>query len=189
MVLPPTVVPPTVAPPIAAPSAAAPSAVAPAARATPGAAGAAVALEAIDYDGAGHVAIAGRAPAGAVVHVYLDTTFLGRATAGADGRWQLAPAAPVAVGEYALRVETVDEGGKVLARIQAPFARADIALAVGQRATVIVEPGNSLWRIARRTLGQGTLYSVIYDANRDRIRDPDLIYPGQVFRLPATSVN
>ena len=45
------------------------------------------------------------------------------------------------------------------------------------------------WRIARRTLGQGTLYSVIYAANRDLIRDPDLIYPGQVFRLPPSSVN
>ena len=50
---------------------------------------------------------------------------------------------------------------------------------------VVVEPGNSLWRIARRTYGQGTRFTLIFDANRDRIRDPDLIYPGQVFNLPA----
>ena len=49
---------------------------------------------------------------------------------------------------------------------------------------VVVQPGNSLWRIARRTLGEGMAFSVIYDANKNQIRDPDLIYPGQVFVLP-----
>ncbi|MCK5276640.1 MAG: LysM peptidoglycan-binding domain-containing protein, partial [Alphaproteobacteria bacterium] len=52
---------------------------------------------------------------------------------------------------------------------------------------VVVQPGNSLWRLARRTLGEGTRYTVIYQANRDRIRDPDLIYPGQVFEVPRTN--
>ena len=42
-----------------------------------------------------------------------------------------------------------------------------------------------LWRIARRTYGQGTRYTVIFEANRARIQDPDLIYPGQVFNLPS----
>ena len=50
-----------------------------------------------------------------------------------------------------------------------------------------VQPGNSLWRIARRTLGQGLRYTVIYEANRDQIRDPNLIYPGQVFLIPQVN--
>jgi nucleoid-associated protein YgaU len=50
---------------------------------------------------------------------------------------------------------------------------------------VIVQPGNSLWRIARRVLGEGTHYVHIYQANQAQIRDPDLIYPGQVFELPS----
>lgn len=49
---------------------------------------------------------------------------------------------------------------------------------------MIVQPGNSLWRIARRTLGGGIHYSEIYQANRDQIRDPNLIYPGQIFTVP-----
>jgi nucleoid-associated protein YgaU len=51
--------------------------------------------------------------------------------------------------------------------------------------SLIVRPGNSLWRIARQSYGAGDRYAVIYSANRDRIGDPDLIYPGQVFTLPS----
>ena len=50
---------------------------------------------------------------------------------------------------------------------------------------VLVQPGNSLWRLARRTYGSGLRYTDIYDANRDQTRDPNLIYPGQVFVLPG----
>ncbi len=49
-----------------------------------------------------------------------------------------------------------------------------------------MQPGNSLWRIARRTYGQGIMYTVIYQANGQQIFDPDLIYPGQVFVLPTS---
>ena len=48
----------------------------------------------------------------------------------------------------------------------------------------MVQPGNTLWRIARDTYGRGVQYTVIYGANKDQIRDPDLIYPGQIFTLP-----
>ncbi|MGJ4894054.1 LysM peptidoglycan-binding domain-containing protein [Bradyrhizobium oligotrophicum] len=51
--------------------------------------------------------------------------------------------------------------------------------------TVTVARGDSLWHISRRLLGGGTRYAVIYKANREQIRSPDLIYPGQVFMLPA----
>lgn len=49
---------------------------------------------------------------------------------------------------------------------------------------VTVQPGHSLWRIAREEYGDGILYVQVYEANRDKIRDPDLIYPGQVFTVP-----
>mgnify|MGYP001426780534 FL=1 len=49
---------------------------------------------------------------------------------------------------------------------------------------IVVEPGNSLWRIARKTLGGGIFYSEIYRNNLKRIKNPDLIYPGQVFNIP-----
>ena len=50
-----------------------------------------------------------------------------------------------------------------------------------------MQPGNSLWRIARRNYGEGPRYTVIYQANKERIKDPDLIYPGQVFVVPKSN--
>lgn len=49
---------------------------------------------------------------------------------------------------------------------------------------VTVQPGFTLWQIARENYGEGTQYVRVFDANRDRIRNPDLIYPGQVFMVP-----
>ena len=49
---------------------------------------------------------------------------------------------------------------------------------------VIVKNGNSLWRIARKTLGGGVYYSEIYKNNMKEIKNPDLIFPGQVFNIP-----
>lgn len=51
--------------------------------------------------------------------------------------------------------------------------------------TAIVSKGDNLWRISQRTYGKGYRYTVIYGANQDQIRNPNLIYPGQVFVLPG----
>ncbi|KAB1073929.1 LysM peptidoglycan-binding domain-containing protein [Methylobacterium planeticum] len=56
---------------------------------------------------------------------------------------------------------------------------------VAEVSTARITRGDSLWQISRRTYGKGDRYTVIYDANQGQIRDPDLIYPGQIFVLPA----
>lgn len=48
-----------------------------------------------------------------------------------------------------------------------------------------VEKGDSLWKIAERTLGNGTHYQAIFEANRPMLSDPDKIYPGQQLRIPT----
>ena len=48
-----------------------------------------------------------------------------------------------------------------------------------------VEKGDSLSKIAKKVYGKASLWREIYNANQDHIKDPDLIYPGQVLRLPA----
>ena len=52
-------------------------------------------------------------------------------------------------------------------------------------AIITVQPGYTLWGIAERNLGKGVLYVKVFQANRDQIRDPNLIYPGQVFAVPG----
>ncbi|MGO4704448.1 LysM peptidoglycan-binding domain-containing protein [Microvirga sp. 2MCAF38] len=55
--------------------------------------------------------------------------------------------------------------------------------------TAIVSRGDNLWRISRRTYGEGNRFTVIYNANQDQIRNPDLIYPGQIFVLPSNQAD
>jgi nucleoid-associated protein YgaU len=54
-------------------------------------------------------------------------------------------------------------------------------------ATTVVSRGDSLWRISRATYGAGMRYAVVYKANQNQIRNPDRIYPGQVFVLPMNA--
>lgn len=142
-------------------------------------------LDAVDYDEKGKLTLSGRARPGSTVQVYLNNQPVGTASANERGRWTLELGAEVAPGIYTLRADQVEEaGGKVASRIELPFNRADVSNLKIEGGRIIVQPGNSLWRIARRTYGEGDQYTVIYRANQDQIRDPDLIYPGQVFTLP-----
>ena len=50
--------------------------------------------------------------------------------------------------------------------------------------TYTVKSGDCLWRIAQKFLGSGSRYTEIYNLNRDKISNPNLIYPGQVLRIP-----
>ncbi|MEE2760545.1 MAG: LysM peptidoglycan-binding domain-containing protein [Pseudomonadota bacterium] len=143
------------------------------------------AVDAVDYDDGGQLDIIGTAPAGGLVHLYLDNNFLGRATASSGGRWRQRPSEPVAPGIYTLRADQVDTNGKVLARLEVHFSRSMPLEGIPPGSLVVVRPGNSLWRIARRSYGSGFKYTVIYDANRNQIKDQNLIFPGQVFQLPA----
>jgi len=142
-------------------------------------------LDVIDYDENGNVSLGGRAKPGATLRVYLDNNLLGETVAGESGRWTLRPGRDVAPGTYRLRVDEVDRNGKVTARIELPFARSEHLAETVTGNSVIVQPGNSLWRIARRRYGSGPEFTIIFEANKDQIRDPDLIYPGQVFTLPV----
>ena len=64
--------------------------------------------------------------------------------------------------------------------------RADAAAPnVADRAkTYTVVAGDTLSKIAKREYGDASKWHAIYDANKDTIKNPDLIYPGQTFKIP-----
>jgi nucleoid-associated protein YgaU len=66
-----------------------------------------------------------------------------------------------------------------------PDGASPSAVVVPKITTTTVSRGDSLWRISRLAYGLGPRYAVIYKANREQIRNPDLIYPGQIFVLPT----
>lgn len=151
-----------------------------------------IALDAITYDAAGAVSLSGRG-ASDFVRVYLDNRAVTTSRIADDGSWRVA-LPEVETGVYTLRIDAVETDGRVSSRVETPFLREDRAAiaaadaaATGATAAarvVTVQPGNTLWALARERYGEGILYVRIFEANRDAIRDPDLIYPGQVFDLP-----
>ena len=141
-------------------------------------------LDTVDYDEKGKVAVGGRAPEGSRVQLYLDNKPVGGAKPDEMGVWRVELGEEVKPKRYRMRIDQIGPEGRVAARIESPFFPAGPISGLPRDAVVFVQPGNSLWRIARRTYGGGVQYTLIYEANRDQIRDPDLIYPGQVFVLP-----
>ncbi|MEM9047545.1 MAG: LysM peptidoglycan-binding domain-containing protein [Pseudomonadota bacterium] len=154
-----------------------------------------VVLDAISYDPVGAVVLSGRGTPHATVRIYANDRPVGTVTVSDSGAWQ-AVLPDLAQGRYTLRVDELDNAGvRVRSRMETPFQRDDPLLApkavraaieaeAVPGSTVVVQPGNNLWTIARQRLGSGIRYTYIYTANRDRIRDPDLIYPGQIFDIP-----
>ena len=61
------------------------------------------------------------------------------------------------------------------------------ASAPGAARTYTVVAGDSLSKIAKREFGDANKWKAIYEANRDTIKNPDLIYPGQVLNLPSNT--
>ena len=143
-------------------------------------------LGAVDYDAQGNFQINGKAPPGTIVQGYLANKLVGRSQADAHGLWRIAPTGPIGQGTHQLRVDQVQPDGKVVARLEVPFGKTAAGEVVEPQAVTIV-PGNNLWRIAQSIYGEGIRYTVIYQANRGLIRDPDLIFPGQVFVLPKVN--
>ena len=150
-----------------------------------------VALDTIGYSELGEVQLTGRAkPDTAKVRVYLDNRSVISLPVDAEGRWR-GDLPNVDEGVYTLRVDEVSAQGTVSSRVETPFKRESAAVleqaaakAEGPIKSITVQAGATLWAIARDRYGDGTLYLRVVEANGDSIRDPDLIYPGQVFDLP-----
>ena len=152
---------------------------------------ASVAIDSISYSDLGEVQVAGRSPSGDFVRIYLDNTLSSTARIAQSGLWEL-KLPDVAPGVYTLRVDQVSEAGDVVSRVETPFKRepseklveATEEIDIKKVLAVTVQPGMTLWAISKENYGDGRLYVQVFEANRDRIRNPDLIYPGQVFTVP-----
>ncbi|ABF63712.1 Peptidoglycan-binding LysM [Ruegeria sp. TM1040] len=156
-----------------------------------------VALDTISYTETGDVQLAGRARPEALVRVYLDNSPVAELAAASDGQWS-GSLTSVAPGIYTLRLDEIDPvDGIVLSRLETPFKREAPEVlqpavtadqAPDQAAPVVravtVQEGDTLWAISQQRYGSGFLYVRVFEANKGDIRDPDLIYPGQIFTLP-----
>lgn len=143
-------------------------------------------LESVDYDERGNLIISGKSDPDVLIRVYVGGKPVGDTRTDAKGRWELRPTVAIEPGQYTMRIDQLNDEGKVVARIELPFERGEpgAVLSALKEGKVVIQPGNNLWNIAQSLYGSGFSYTVIYEANKDQIRDPDLIYPGQVFETP-----
>ncbi len=151
--------------------------------------GSSVSIDSVVYDDEGEVGLSGRSTrADAEVLIYLDNQPILRARAEADGNWQ-AQLAGIDRGVYRLRVDEVDDAAQVISRAEIPFERVTPEIARESRGpqALTVQPGNTLWGMSTQKFGDGRRYMRIFEANRDQIRNPDLIYPGQIFVIPEAA--
>jgi nucleoid-associated protein YgaU len=144
-----------------------------------------VGLDIVDYDDAGLIRFSGGGKPDSLVRAYVDDTGIGDAAVDGLGHWGLTPTARITVGDHRLRLDDLGPRGQVLSRVELPFQRAVLSPDDVQTDRVVVQPRENLWRIARHAYGHGMHYTLIYQANRAQIRDANLIYPGQIFVLPA----
>lgn len=154
-----------------------------------------VSLETISYIPNGHILLSGRAAPASLVRVYLDNAVVADIKVAQDGKWA-GSLTSVVPGLYTLRVDEIDAAeGKVLSRIETPFKREILGVLAPVRSidsgvsapkvhAVTVQQGDTLWAISNARYGSGFLFVRVVEANQDAIKNPDLIYPGQVFNLP-----
>ncbi|RRI05895.1 LysM peptidoglycan-binding domain-containing protein [Mesorhizobium tamadayense] len=160
-------------------------------------------VDGLDNDGAKVVARAAvpfeREPGESVAAVAPNET---KPAASQSTEAKPAAAAPAATGtkpaETTAPGTSTAEAGKPAPSAGAPADGAEATPSAGVPETVapklehadgavIIRRNDTLWRISRRVYGHGVRYSTIYLANQDQIRDPDRIWPGQVFKVPGKS--
>ncbi|WP_240453772.1 LysM peptidoglycan-binding domain-containing protein [Chachezhania antarctica] len=152
-------------------------------------------LSTISYTEDGQVYLTGSSAGASTVRVYLDNVAIADIPADDAGRWR-GELQGIDPGIYTLRLDEIGTGGTVTSRLETPFKRENPEQLIqpapgnappgadGRPRAVTVQKGDTLWAISRDRYGDGLLYVQVFEANRGEIRDPDLIYPGQVFALP-----
>jgi LysM repeat protein len=141
--------------------------------------------------------VAGQSASGATVRLYLNDSYVAQGISNAAGDYSFSIVRGLIPGQYRVRIDEIESSGsKVLARAEVVFdyvpsgqgtenvAPRAGAVEVPEIKSITVNQGDSLWRISSKFYGEGIRYTVIYRANSGQIRDPNLIYPGQVFVVP-----
>jgi len=143
-----------------------------------------ITLDTISYTQDSSTELAGRARLNNTIRIYLNNKLESEVKVNESGAWKTT-LSDIQAGVYTLRLDELNDNGIVEGRLELPFKKEDEALiqAMGE-GSITVQPGNSLWRIARKYYGKGIQYVEIFERNSHLIKDPDLIYPGQVFSLP-----
>ena len=138
-------------------------------------------LDIAEYLDEDSLMLTGRTKPNAKVKLFFSDNFIKDSTSDNRGVWKI-ELKNFEFTDNNLIVTTEIEGQKIKLKTKIFEKKIDPNFIFEKE--VIVKNGNSLWRIARKTLGGGVYYSEIYKSNMKEIENPDLIFPGQVFNIP-----
>ena len=138
-------------------------------------------LDIAEYLDEDSLMLTGRTKPNAKVKLFFSDNFIKDSTSDNRGVWKI-ELKNFEFTDNNLIVTTEIEGQKITLRTKIFEKKIDPNFIFEKE--VVVKNGNSLWRIARKTLGGGVYYSEIYKSNMKEIENPDLIFPGQVFNIP-----
>ena len=138
-------------------------------------------LDIAEYLDENSLMLTGRTKPNAKVKLFFSDNFIKDSTSDNRGVWKI-ELKNFEFTDNNLIVTTEIEGQKIKLKTKIFEKKIDPNFIFEKE--VIVKNGNSLWRIARKTLGGGVYYSEIYKSNMKEIENPDLIFPGQVFNIP-----
>ena len=170
-----------------------------------------VVIRSVEAIAGGKMVASGAAEPNATVRLYLSGAFVGDVRSKADGRWSLTIEHGMTAGAYEVRADEINPAdANVVARAEAPFdfpaadasgaappaavasandkatapAGSPSDLVIDSVQTHHVERGHTLWGISQKFYGDGSRYELIFAANANQIKNPNLIYPGQMFVVP-----
>ena len=138
----------------------------------------------VEYNPEGRIIFSGRSENNKNLSFFIDNKIIGETLSNSQGFWTFITKEKIPFGKLDLRVDL--KLNNQLYSFNTPIFNESVSdlNQLLDNNNFVVQPGNSLWRIARRTLGGGIFYSEIYKKNQMKISDPDLIFPGQVFTIP-----
>jgi len=146
----------------------------------------AITLDFLSYSPSGLIILSGRTISNTEIEILNSTEVLGKTKSDENGVWKFI----IKKNDYSneeISIKTkINEEILMLTydqtEIQKRFKKTNFEFYDDR---IVVQKGNSLWRIARKTLGGGVFYTEIYKNNLTKIKNPNLIYPGQVFNIPT----
>lgn len=143
-----------------------------------------VVLDLVEYSPIGNIMLSGRSESNIELNFFLNNKKIGNTKTDDWGFWSFVSDKNMKFGKHDLRIDSFSNKG--LLSITTPIFNEKMSRIINslENKKIIVQPGNSLWRIARKTLGGGIMYSEIYKKNKFQIQNPDLIFPGQIFDIP-----
>ena len=174
------------------------------------ASGARVAIQSVEAEAPGGLVAKGSAEPNTALRLYLNQADIAEARTQADGRWSLTIKGGMSPGGYVMQADEINpSSATVVASANTPFEYPDMPAAQAAAATAAASPaqssapspadavvesvqtkrvatGHTLWALSKTYYGDPTHYPVIYEANRAQIRNPNVIYPGQVFVVPKS---